>query len=336
MGFFSDLKKLFSSQQETTISKSKSTISVEFNNSQAERQEVKPIPYENNIHSCLVLHWISKKKKGYERATNKFPKWFLNDYYIDFNTTLEECLIRGLLSEDNGIVKITTLGEQELKDKDFIVYIKEHDYNLSVEDFTSHPHLHKVSNNDIAWGVFNKRILEYSQKQMWGELKHTYYCMSLVLIEESKYEQALDFIFASTFIQTSGMGDNNELSPIDKHKKKLPNGCPNIFLMEINNYTTTVPLLDVNSHLNLTDEDIKTKYLTSEIVESLTKLLPFFYFNKSESCWFMLEAFHKGEKKGIFPLTNVSQKLKFNKPDPNSTLYFYASVENKVRREFKS
>ena len=40
-----------------------------------------------------------KKKKGYDRTTNKFPKWFEKNYGIDFNRVMDSYISEGFLSD---------------------------------------------------------------------------------------------------------------------------------------------------------------------------------------------------------------------------------------------
>ncbi len=326
MGIVDSIKNIFGNKVDVKVSPQ---VQVSKN----PQSIIQPVPFENNLYSVLVIYWISKKKNGYEKRSNSFPKWFLESYFIDFNNTLNHYLSKNFLLETNDIITVTELGKQEMKDKDYIILLKEHSYGLSAEDFINSPNLHKVKNNDIVWGKLNERILTYTQQKMWNSLQNNYYDMAYLLIEENKYEQALDFIFASTFIQASGMTDNNELNYMKS--KLLPNGCPDIPMLDLSNYTVTIPLNTINKKINLSDDEIHTRFVNSELVDSLIKLLPFHYFEKEEVCKFMLSAFHANGKKGIFRLNDMKEKLKYNKPNPNSSLYFYNSIENKIKELYK-
>lgn len=43
----------------------------------------------------VVLLWIKGKKKGYDRLSNKYPKWFASRYQIDFNAVLNKYISDG-------------------------------------------------------------------------------------------------------------------------------------------------------------------------------------------------------------------------------------------------
>ena len=109
---------------------------------------------------------------------------------------------------------------------------------------------------------------------------------------------------------------------------------PDIFLLEINNYYVTVPFAEAQKNLNLDWDEIRRRFTESKLVGSLESTLPFKYFEKEESYEIFKEAVLAGRSKSIFPLKDVSKKLKSNTPDEHSRRYFYASVENKVNRKF--
>ena len=293
-------------------------------------------------NDVIVLWWISKKKKGYDKTSNKFPKWFLNQYGIDFNLVMDQYIQRGFLSDEDNMVKVTSAGEKELQKLDYVIYVHEHpQYCLSIRDFRKVPNLHKVQNADITWGIFNSRIIEYGQKAMWESLAANYGNMASLLIEEKKYDQAIEFVFPAAYLETSGMRDNNELTPImaDFTKrgwknKYLPNGMPDIFLLAINNYYVTVPFMKAQENLNLDWEEIKYRFLNSPHIEGLESTIPFRYFEKEQSFEIFKQAIEAGGKKGIFSLKDCNKKLNWNTPNEHSNMYFYASVENKVNRKF--
>lgn len=297
----------------------------------------------DNDYNVLVLWWIMKKKKGYDRTTNKFPQWFEKNYGIDFNRVMDSYISEGFLSDNEKVVAITSDGKEKLKEYDYVVYVYEHaQYALTLDDFRKASNLHKVQNSDIAWGVFNSRILSYTQNGQWESLAANYGNMADLLVGEKRYEDALEFIFATAYIETSGMRDGNELTPIMSKMGKngwkktyLPNGMPDIFLLEINNYYVTVPFTEVQKNLDLDWNEIKERFLQSKQIQSLESILPFKYFEKEEAFEIFKEAAQADEKKGIFSLKDVSKKLRTNTPDEHSREYFYASVQNKVDRKFK-
>ena len=291
----------------------------------------------NNV---LVLWWISKKKKGYDKTTNKFPKWFMENYKVDFNRVIEDYLDQGLLEEAGNVVKITEEGQKRLKELDYVVYMHENpQYELNIKDFKSAPNLHKVPLNDITWGVLNNRIPECIQTGMWTGLAKNYANMADLLISEKKYEQALELIFPVAYLETSGMRDDNELTAImtehtrgGERKHYLSNGMPDIFLLEINNYFVTVPFMKTQDNLKLEWEEIKRRFLGSAHIRALESVLPFRYFEKEQSFEIFKQAVEAGGSKGIFRLSDVKGKLDSNTPFEHSNKYFYASVENKVQR----
>lgn len=293
-------------------------------------------------YNCLVLYWVKKKKKGYDLSTNKYPKWFANTYGIDFNKVANGYIASGELNAEGDIVSISPEGLETLKMYAHVIYVYEHpQYELSLDDYRNATNLGKVQNSDIAWGIFNQRILSYIEKRMWNSLASNYAHMADLLVEEKKYEQALDFVFAAAYIETSGMLDNNELTPIMSEytangwkKQFLSSGLPDIFLLEINNYWVTVPFLKIHEELRLNWDDVRERYIKSDLVLSMEANLPFKYFEKEESFEIFKAAIQNGGGKGVFQLKDMTKNLKYNIPNENSRDYFYASVENKVNRQF--
>ena len=296
---------------------------------------------DNNV---LVLWWISKKKNGYDRTSNSYPKWFDSKYGIVFNQVMEAYIQEGSLSNNGSVVVLTEIGSRKLKEYDYVVYLHEHaQYALSLDDFRKAENLHKVQNSDIAWGVFNRRIQAYTINRMWESLAANYGNMADLLVKEKRFERALEFIFAAAYLETSGMRDGNELTPIfenmgkkGRDKNYLSNGMPDIFLLEINNYYVTAPFIEVQKSLNLEWSTIRDKYLGSMQIQVLENNLPFRYFEKEESFEIFKEAVIAGRKKGVFPLRDVSRRLKTNTPNEHSRKYFYASTENIVKRQFEN
>lgn len=314
---------------------STSAPSVQYVHSSRNREKI-----VDNDNNALVLWWISKKKKGYDKTSNKFPKWFSTQYGINFNKVMTNYTRKGLLSDNDNIVKITPEGLEQLKELDYVIYVYEHpQYCLEISDFKNVPNLHKVPNSDIVWGILNARVIEYTQKAMWESLAANYGNMAHFLVDEKKYEQAIEFVFAAAYTETSGMRDNNELAEImsapakkGRKIKYLPNGMPHIFLLEINNYYVTAPFKKAQENLKLEWEEIKKRFINSAHIKSLEAILPFRYFEKEQSFEIFKQAIEADVKNGVFSLSDCSKKLKWNNPDERSKKYFYASVENQVKQ----
>lgn len=312
-----------------------SAPSVQYVHSSRNREKI--IDNDNN---ALVLWWISKKKKGYDKTSNKFPKWFSTQYGIDFNKVMTNYIRKGLLSDNENIVKITPKGLEHLQELDYVIYVYEHpQYCLGIDDFKNAPNLHKVPNSDIVWGILNARSIECTQKAMWESLAANYGNMAHFLVDEKKYDHAIEFVFAVAYTETSGMRDNNELTAIMAapakrgwKNKYLPNGMPDIFLLEINNYYVTAPFKKAQEYLKLEWEEIKKRFLNSAHIKSLESTLPFRYFEKEQSFEIFKQAIEADGEKGIFSLSKCNKKLKWNNPDEHSKKYFYASVENQVKQ----
>ena len=304
MGFFNKLFKNKSSEIQTNKTNCNKVLN-------KKRIDLCEMPSQSEI----VTLWLISQKKDARLDTFKLTKKDTECYNIELNSCLSHLIKKQLLSCDEGKLIVSSSGIQELERYNCYVIMHLHpEYHLTIEDFTSNSHWHTINDNDIAWGIFNKRILEYTQNKMWSQLKLNYNNMATLLIEESKYELALDFIFAASFLGTSGMMDDNSVTP---HS------------VEIFNRDITVPLKNICQKLNLQPSDIRTKYTNSQLITSLKKLLPFYYYDIEYACEFMLEALATNNTKGIFNKPSPSIESHIIKPNVNETKkYFYASAEN--------
>lgn len=282
----------------------------------------------NNVYATLILWWISQKKDGYNIVEHKFPKWFFNDYKINFDLETKNFLDKGFLQyNDSNSIILTEKGKQELAYYNCIVIMKTHpEYDMKLSDFSLHKQWHIIKDNDIVWGKLNSRIIEYTKNKLWDNLESTYSAIASLLIEETKYQEALPFIFASSFLETSGMHNDNKLSPLCEYKNT------DVPFVEINNFNVTALLQKINKALNLNENDLFEKYVSSKIVLSLIDILPFYYYDLTEAFKFMFEALNRGETNGIFTIYILNKQLKYNKPNMKETKkYFYNSTENQIR-----
>lgn len=320
---FEFLNKLFKrseTQTRPTINNKQNNV-LEVENNHLENTSQTNSSTSIDLQSEIVLLWLLSQKKEPTVDNFKITKKVSTRYNLDINIALNHLLDEKLISNVNGKIVLEESGLLKLKEYNCCIVMHLHpEYALSINDFTSNPYWHKIKDNDIIWSVFNGRILEYTKAKMWSSLNSNYSNMASLLIEESKYERALDFIFASAFLYTSGMIDENTVST---------------YVVEINNYKVTVPLIAINKKLNLSVQDLHKKYSESKLVLSLRELLPFYYYDIEDACKFMLEAFKCGETKGIFTEQLLKVKLTKNIPDKNETKkYFYNSAENIVKKQF--
>ncbi len=276
-----------------------------------------------DLQSEIVLLWLLSQKKDPTFDNFKVTKKVETRYNLNLANGLQQLIDEKLISNVNGKLIIEEGGFLKLKEYNCYIIMHLHpEYDLSYSDFSDHPHWHNINDNDIVWGIFNGRIMQYTKEKMWTSLKNNYCNMASLLIEESKYEKALDFLFAAAFIETSGMMDENTVTT---------------YVLEINNYDITVPLLNISKKISLSVEDLHKRYLESQFVLSLRDLLPFYYYDIDDACIFMLEAYKHGDTKGIFTEQMLKIELKKNIPDKNETQkYSYNSSDNILKKHFES
>ena len=282
----------------------------------------------NNVFAPLVLWWINQKKVGYNPNTHKYPSWFQNDYEINFPLEIKNYLDKEFLQyNDSNTILLTEKGKQELAYYNCVIILRTHpEYNMQLSDFTLNKQWHLIKDNDIVWGKLNSRIIEYSKNNLWDSLESTYSAIASLLIEEAKYQEALPFIFATSFLETSGMHNDNKLSPLSEYKNT------NVPLVEINNYKVTALLIKIIKAINLNEKDLFEKYTSSKIVLSFIDILPFYYYDLAEAFKFMIEALNRGETNGIFSIFALNKTLKYQKPNTKEMKkYFYNSSENQIR-----
>ena len=295
-----------------------------------------PLPRKtkNSGLAPLVLWWISGKKTGYDPSTNKFPRWFQNQYELDFNKILADYTKRDLfITHENGTITLSKKGDTFLSENQHVIIIHKHpEYRLTTDDFTNNPQWHNVPNNDIIWGIFNKRQLDYTKMHQWDALYCNYLNMANLLIEEKKFLPALNLLFPAVFLATSGIHDDDKVNEYD-----LKQGYFWVSFLEINNYELSAPFRLIITTSNTSLESAKSSFLNSKHIQSLKTILPFYYFDTYESWMFFEQALATNNDDGIYTLADLgraSVHLKYNKPNPQSTNYFYANLENMLDAKF--
>lgn len=115
-------------------------------------------------YNCLVLHWIMKKKKGYDLSTNKYPKWFANTYGIDFNAVANNYIANGDLNAEGNIVSVSQVSKETLKRYAYVIYVYEHQqYEISLESFEI---FKEAIQNAGTKGIF--QLKDVNKKMKWN------------------------------------------------------------------------------------------------------------------------------------------------------------------------
>lgn len=283
-------------------------------------------------NETFILWWISQKKNKNINEI-KLPKKYVEQYNLNFSKEITHLIKVGLLIDSNNILSLTDAGIKHLEFYNCFIIMHLHpEYHLSYLDFCNNHGWHAINDRDIIWGIFNKRLLEFAKTNMWDEYCQNSSNMATFLIEEEKYNNALEFIFEVAFIETSGMHNNNVLQHYNN-----TNGDFYVAFLEINNYLVTKPLNRIKAQLSLSLEELKSKFLQSQRVKAIKTLLPFYYLN-IEACWEMIQyALEQGREKGIITLTDLTKsgsEIRYNIPKENSSNYFYNSIENLLKRKF--
>lgn len=283
-------------------------------------------------NETFVLWWISQKKNKNINDI-KLPKKYIEQYNLNFSKEITHLIKAGLLINSDNILSVSDAGIKHLKLFNCFIIMHLHpEYHLFYLDFCNNNEWHKINDNDIIWGIFNNRQIEFAKTNMWDNYCQNSSNMAIFLIEEEKYNNALEFLFEVAFIETSGMHNENILQHYNN-----TNGDFDVAFLEINNYLVTKPLNEIKVKLSLTFEELKSKFLQSQRVKTIRALLPFYYLD-IEACWEMIQyALDQRREKGIITLTDLTKSgsaIKYNIPKENSSDYFYNSIENLLKRKF--
>lgn len=284
-------------------------------------------------NQIIVLWWVSTKKK-YTKETGKLPKKYMDKYNFDYDIVFLSLLNDSYIQEQSNLFAITEKGYKFLATYNcFIIMFKHPEYQLSYADFCSNKMWHTIQDNDIVWAIFNNRQLQFTKTSAWDDLYRNYINMSNFLYEERRLKEALYMVYPAVFISCSGMHNNNILTEYNTQK-----GYFDVLYLEIAYYDCGKLLKNIMEELSLSVDDIIMQYKKSEQVIGLSTLLPFTYLNIEQSSILFQYALNNIQEKGIYTLTDLYKagvNLKFNKPNENSTKYFYNSFKNRLNRDKK-
>ena len=137
---------------------------------------------------------------------------------------------------DRNIYTLSEKGKKYIENhKDYIEIHRHSSWQITLEEYIKvKRQLNFSANfNDIAWGIFNKRTMEYSNNRQYGLQRNNYYNMFQLLMEEKKEMQAFEMIVKVVIYDLSGV---NTLENIKLYKdgiyskKDLLNSYSSIFL----------------------------------------------------------------------------------------------------------
>lgn len=174
------------------------------------------------LYECGILDPNKKYKElvkeGYLQLSpisNRIAKFkvselkdILKNNNIDFNSKDKKAdLIKNLeLNLDKVKIELPELYTLSEKGKKYVQenyeMLEAHGfskYDISMDEYYKHKlkFKYKISPRDIAWSIFNERILSYMKTNSFGLLRNNYFYMAEFLINEKKSKDALQqFIIA--------------------------------------------------------------------------------------------------------------------------------------------
>ena len=107
---------------------------------------------------------------------------------------------------------LTELGEQELKENEYVSYLHRHHY-MSVWEMNIMLHINNPSHlryRDIIWRELNKQSGEHFQNYDFGLYRNTRLSMHNFLVEEKKYKTALHLLCEVISFDLSGLGNGDK------------------------------------------------------------------------------------------------------------------------------
>lgn len=110
-------------------------------------------------------------------------------------------------------------GSKFIKDNYFYIGLHNHqNWCISIYEYE-----HKKNSfsfkplfNDVVWGIFNDRNLEYTKKYNWGLVRNNISNMAELLFSENKKDNALLLYITVLYYDLSGLDNNNILLDFDQ------------------------------------------------------------------------------------------------------------------------
>ena len=119
-------------------------------------------------NAVFVLWWISQKKNKNINDI-KLPKKYVEQYNLNFSKEIVHLIKIGLLINSDNVLSISDAGKKYLEFYNCFIIMHLHpEYHLSYCDFCSNQEWHNIKDNDIIWGIFNKRQLESTKNNQWN------------------------------------------------------------------------------------------------------------------------------------------------------------------------
>ena len=110
---------------------------------------------------------------------------------------------------------LTELGQQELKENEYVPYLHRHHY-MSVWEMNIMLHINNPSHlryRDIIWRELNKQSGEHFQNFDFGLYRNTRLSMHDFLVEEKKFKTALHLLCEVISFDLSGLGNGDKPIP---------------------------------------------------------------------------------------------------------------------------
>ena len=125
--------------------------------------------------------------------------------------------------------KLTTLGEEEVTQNEYVYYLHQHSYmsvwEMNRKLLAENPQ--HLSYRDIIWGDFNKQSLEFFKDYNFGLYRNVHLSMHDFLLEEKRFNSALSQLVEVASFDLSGLGNSEKtiisgiLSPKEIIESKL-------------------------------------------------------------------------------------------------------------------
>lgn len=103
--------------------------------------------------------------------------------------------------------------------EDYVTLHNHKNWDISLEEYVDFKHSFPFYGNfrDIVWGIFNKRVIEYSNK--YGFLRNNYLNMSYLMKEENNHKEELRYLLYVLFFDVCGVENVEHLEFYDSKEE---------------------------------------------------------------------------------------------------------------------